>query len=133
MELYSAKTELIQTPATPDCSEGAGRFWTILPLCGSGRSIVKAAYIGNSRRDPHRSQTSFFAKGSIRYERAEVDMRSYFDGTWALRALRFIGYLSTVPESDDPHRVFSNAIEEPVGLDVDFAVREFRKLHDGRA
>ena len=48
-------------------------------------------------------------------------------------ALRFVRYLSTVPESDDPYLVFTNAIEEPVGLDVDFAVGEFRKLRDDRS
>src|SRR5271157_3299707 len=51
---------------------------------------------------------------------------------WALWALRFVGYLSTVPESDDPYLVFTNAIEEPVGLDIDFAVGKLRKLHDDR-
>src|SRR5208337_1017686 len=50
----------------------------------------------------------------------------------ALWALRFVGYLGTVPESDDPYLVFTNAIEEPVGLDVDFAVGKLRKLHDDR-
>jgi len=38
----------------------------------------------------------------------------------ALRPLRLIGYLSAVPDSDDPHRALSNAVEDPVGLDVDF-------------
>ena len=51
---------------------------------------------------------------------------------WALWALGFVGYLSTVPESDDPHLFFPNAMEEPVGLDVEFAVGKFRKLHDDR-
>jgi hypothetical protein len=49
-----------------------------------------------------------------------------------LCALWLIGNLSAVPECYDPDGVFSNAIKEPIGLDVDLAVWKLRKLEDHR-
>ena len=72
---------------------------------------------------PTRSLASF---QEVRHRGLDAPCR----GLWTLR---FVGYLSIVPESDDPYLVFTNAIEEPVGLDVDFAVRKLRKLHDDRS
>ncbi len=51
----------------------------------------------------------------------------------ARSAPRFIGYLSTVPESDYPYLVFMNSIEESVRLDVDFAVGKLREFQHDRA
>lgn len=45
-------------------------------------------------------------------------------------ALRFVRDLGTVPDCDDPHLFSLHAIEEPIGFDGDFAVREFGKLRD---
>ncbi len=46
---------------------------------------------------------------------------------------RFFGDLSTVPESDDPHGLFSNSVKESVGHDIKLAVRKLGKLEDDRA
>ena len=42
-------------------------------------------------------------------------------------------HLGTVPDCHNPDRFVSYAIEEPIRFYVDFAVGEFRKLHDGRS
>jgi hypothetical protein len=43
-----------------------------------------------------------------------------------------LGYLSAVPVCDDPDGVFSDAIENSVGLDVDLAVWEIGRFKEDR-